>query len=130
MVETPKPLTQTASKPQLSMRRALMASWAPTATTGPGPASPALRTCRFRSARFIEPRASNDEFAMGHFLCETSFVTGLDQLEDPGTDESLGVQGHGADMGCEDHVRQPGQGGHRALSLGLVDVERRARQAV
>ena len=58
---------------------------------------------------------------MGHFLFETSFVAGLDELEDPGTDQSLGVQGHGPDVRREDHVRQLGQRRHRPLALGLVD---------
>src|SRR5687768_17594149 len=83
IAETPNPLTQTASKPQRSMSSALMASWAPTATTGAVRASPARRACRLRSARFTVPRVSDDELIMGYFLLEASCVTGLDQLEDP-----------------------------------------------
>src|SRR3954451_14608780 len=106
MAETPKPLTQTASKPQLSIRRALIASCAPTATTGPGSASPSLNSRRLRSALFRW--RSDDEFTMVQLLFQTFVLIRLDQLEDASTDALLGVDCHGTDVRGEDHVRKGG----------------------
>ncbi len=55
IAETPKPLTQTASKPYAPISRALIASCAPTATTGPSPDNPARSRKRFASARLTAP---------------------------------------------------------------------------
>ena len=53
IVATPKPLTQTASKPYEPISLALRASCAPTATTARDSLRPARSAARFRSARLM-----------------------------------------------------------------------------
>src|SRR5688572_10692323 len=100
MAETPKPLTHTASKPWPSIRIALIASWAPTATTGPL-ASPCRRRARLASARDITGCASGDVFVIAYLLVKASLLERQDQFRHPVPDQALGIQRHRADVRCE-----------------------------
>src|SRR3954451_12827585 len=148
MVATAKPLTHTASKPYAPMSWELMASCAPTATNGFSDSRPARRAARFLSARLLRitylfrwwTRTNGCGWASGcrcghHLvgrqeLVEGAPLVGAEQLHDALADEPLGVQRHRTDVRGEDDVRQRPQGRDDPLALVLVDVERRAQDAV
>src|SRR5680860_1440566 len=71
IAETPKPLTQTASNPYVSISLALIASWAPTATTGRSPVSPARSLAR--RLVYVE-RSTGDAGAVHERLVQSLFV--------------------------------------------------------
>src|SRR5680860_373508 len=89
IAETPKPLTQTASNPYVSISLALIASWAPTATTGRSPVSPARSLARLVSARLIAIGYSDDVFTISNLLVQSSLMKRVDQLDHAFADETL-----------------------------------------
>src|SRR5512141_3413275 len=111
------------------MSRALIASCAPTATTGVSPARPERSRIRFASARLSRGWSEN-MFAISDLLVELSVVIGLHQLDDALADQALRVHRHGPDVRCEDDVVQLGEAGPGPLPLDLVYVEGRPGDGV
>src|SRR3954453_8757326 len=129
MAETPNPLTHTASKSYLPMSRALIASWAPTATTGLSSARPSRSRSRFASAR-LRRGWSEYVFAISDLLVKLSVVIGLHPLDEALADQALRVPRHGPDVRFENDVSHVGEAGPGPLTLDLVNVEGRARHGV
>src|SRR5215213_2971319 len=125
IVATPRPLTQTASKPSCwPTSFAVSASWAPTATSARVPRRPSLSRRRFASALFMAVEMGSEDI----FPLRDGWIESIDDCHDLASDLLLGVDRLRADMGRQNDVREVRERRALAFALGHVDVEGGATQ--